>query len=137
VNAAKLLQRIAKTLRNDVGPAVEAEYPKTQAFMAAVVLEKLGRELALADAHRGADAADLQWLLEDLSALRAQRDVPASVGAAFDRFAAARDAQTLSELIAALYAARGDLGDAQFDALLGRVRRTLRAQIDRRLEFAR
>jgi hypothetical protein len=42
----ELLQRIARTLKQDVGPAIEAEYPKTQAFMAAVVLEKLGRQPA-------------------------------------------------------------------------------------------
>jgi tetratricopeptide (TPR) repeat protein len=38
-----LLRRIAQTLRESIGPAVEAEYPRTQAFMAAVVLQKLGR----------------------------------------------------------------------------------------------
>jgi hypothetical protein len=47
MNHGELLQRIASTLKRDVGPAIEAEYPKTQAFMAAVVLQKLGRQLDL------------------------------------------------------------------------------------------
>ena len=137
VNAAELLQRIAKTLRDDVGPAVDDEYPKTQAFMAAVVLQKLGRELALADAHRTADAAELRALADDLTKARVGADVPRSIGDAIERFGAVRDSASLCDLIDALYAGREDLGESRFDAWLGRIRSTLRAQIDRRLEFAK
>jgi len=152
VNAGELLQRIAHTLRHDIGPAVDAEYPKTQAFMAAVVLQKLGRELALADAHRTADATELRALAADLVAVcttsapagaTTQRDaaatstVPANAAAAVDRFAATLDQKSLCDVIESLYAARAELDAAHVDALLGRIRRTLRAQIDRRLEFAK
>ena len=148
VNAGELLQRIAQTLRNDVGPAVDAEYPKTQAFMAAVVLQKLGRELALADGHRAADATELRALADDLVRARgtlrpdagssqATRGGSANVAAAIDRFAAMLDQESLCGVIESLYAARAELDAARFDALLGRVRRTLRTQIDRRLEFAK
>ena len=34
-----------ETLKQEIAPAIDAEYPKTQAFMAAVVLQKLGRQL--------------------------------------------------------------------------------------------
>ena len=43
MNHGELLQRIANTLKGDVGPAIADEYPKTQAFMAAVVLHEESR----------------------------------------------------------------------------------------------
>jgi len=66
MSPGKLLERIAATLRRDIGPAVGAAYPRTQAFMAAVVLQKLGRQLALAEAHGAADAAEMKALIADL-----------------------------------------------------------------------
>jgi hypothetical protein len=47
-----------------------------------------------------------------------------------------RDAAALCALIETLYADRAELGATRFEALLGRVRRTLRANIDRRMEYA-
>jgi len=137
MNAADLLQRIAKTLRDDVGPAVDGEYPKTQAFMAAVVLQKLGRELEFAEAHRAADAGDLRSLADDLTRARVGAGVPRAIDDAIARFAAVRDAASLCDVIEALYETRDELGESRFVAWLGRIRSTLRAQIDRRLEFAK
>jgi hypothetical protein len=37
----ELLGRLATTLREEIGPSVNGGYPRTQAFMAAVVLEKV------------------------------------------------------------------------------------------------
>ena len=51
MNPDQLLERIATTLKRDIGPAVLGDYPKTQAFMAAVVLQKLGRQLGLLHMH--------------------------------------------------------------------------------------
>ena len=132
LNNADLLQRIAATLRQDVGSAVDDEYAKTQAFMAAVVLQKVARELASAEAHRVADAAAYRELATELAALR----LGASVAAAVQRFRETPAPTSLSELIAAVYGARSELGDT-FEPLLSRVRRTLRAVLDRRLEYAR
>ena len=137
VNSADLLQRIAKTLRDEVGPAVDGEYPKTQAFMAAVVLQKLGRELELVEAHRAADSVDLRALADDLTRARVGAGVPRAIDDAIERFVAVRDAASLCEVINALYEAHDELGDSRFVAWLGRIRSTLRAQIDRRLEFAK
>ena len=132
----ELLQRIANTLKRDVGPAIDAEYPKTQAFMAAVVLQKLGRQIGLERAHRAADAADLGALVDDLRGALARGEKPASVTAAVETLASTRDAAGLCTLIETLYARRGELGAERFDALLGRVRETMRASIDRRMEYA-
>jgi hypothetical protein len=132
----QLLERMAALLRRDIGPAIDAEYPRTQAFMAAVVLEKLGRQLASAEAHRIAEAADIDALIADLDAALAAQTVPPAVAAAIAALRRARDNAALSALIDALYEGRAMLGAARFEALLGRVRRTLRASIDRRMEFA-
>lgn len=127
MNTAELLQRIAKTLRNDV----------TQAFMAAVVLEKLGRELALAETNRVADDVDLRRLADELTQARGEPGLHKRVAESFERFANALDPQTLCDVIESLYDARTDLGDVRFNSLVGVTRRVLRAQLDRRLEFAK
>lgn len=131
-----LLQRIAQILRQDIGPAVDAEYPRTQAFMAAVVLQKLSRHLALAGEHAAAETADLTVLLADLRGLLADGNAPATVRAAIDSLAQTRENAALCRLIEALYTARPALGEARFAALLGRIRQTLRRSIDRRMAVA-
>lgn len=132
----ELLQRIAETLRTEIGPAVTGEYPKTQAFMAAVVLQKLGLQLARAADHARAAAGDLDTLLADLPALAGSAALPATVADALADLRSARDDAALCRLVGALYGARDALGAARFDALLTRVRRCLRGDIDRRLEYA-
>jgi hypothetical protein len=132
----QLLERIAALLRRDIGPAVGAEYPRTQAVMAAVVLEKLGRQLALAEAHRIAAAADVDPLIADLDAAIAAQTAPPAVASAVAALSRGRDDAALCALIGALYQDQATLGAVRFDALLGRVRLTLRASIDRRMEFA-
>ncbi len=79
VTAGALLERIAQTLKQQIGPAIDAEYPRTQAFMAAVVLEKLGRHLGLVNEHAAAETGDLDVLLADLRRLLENANVPASV----------------------------------------------------------
>jgi hypothetical protein len=131
---ADLLQRIAQTLRKDIAPALDAEYPKTQAFMAAVVLDKLGRQIALAPAHAIAAEAELNALIADLNAT--STDVPQPVRDAIATLARARSAESLSRLVETLYASKAALGERRFDELLALVRRTLRGDIERRMEFA-
>ena len=132
----ELLERVAQILRQEIGPAVDAEYPKTQAFMAAVVLQKLSRQWALAGEHAAAETADLAALPADLRELLAHGDAPATVRAAVDRLAETRDNAALCHLIEALYGTRPALGAARFGVLLGRVRQTLRRSIDRRVAVA-
>jgi hypothetical protein len=136
MNPADLLHRIATTLRQDVGAALDDEYAKSQAFMAAVVLQKVASELASADVHRVADAAAYRELGIDLAGTLRGSRVPTSVTAAVQRFGETGTPESLSELIAALYTARSEL-DNVFEPLLSRVRRTLRDVLDRRLESAR
>ena len=136
MNADQLLERIATTLRRDIGPAVAGEFPKTQAFMAAVVLQKIGRQIGLQAVHGAADEADNLALLDDLRSEFAQTPVPAALAAALATFAGQRDASALCGLITALYAGRAGLGETRFDLLIGRVRKNMRASIDRRMVYA-
>src|SRR5262249_23156942 len=136
MTAGELLQRIAQTLKQDIGPAIEAEYPRTQAFMAAVVLQKLSRQLGLANEHAAAETAELNVVLTDLRSLLENANVPATVSAAVETLAQTRDDVALCRLIEALYVNRALLGEARFTALLGRIRQTLRRSIDRRMEVA-
>lgn len=136
MNADQLLERIATTLRRDIGPAVAGEFPKTQAFMAAVVLQKLGRQIGLQAVHGAADEDDKQALLDDLRSDFEQAPVPAAVAAALATFAGQRDASALCGLITALYEGRSALGETRFDLLIARVRKNLRASIDRRMVYA-
>lgn len=136
MQADDLLRRMAHTLRREIGPAVTDEYPKTQAFMAGVVLEKLARQLELAPAHAAADSADMAALLGALGELLAPTVVPAALTVALIALARARDQAALSGLVGALYETRTALGSELFERTLGRVRETLRAGIERQLVYA-
>lgn len=134
----ELLERIATTLRSEIGPAVGDSFARTQAFMASVILEKMARQLRLADAHTQAGHADRTALADDLEAQMKHAFPPSGADRSRDAIAGVRaggDAE-LCAVVEALYADRNALGNDTFDALLGRVRTTLRARLDRQLEFA-
>ena len=131
----ELLRRIAQTLKQEIGPAVLEAYPKTQAFMASVVLEKLARQLELAPAHRAAERAEVAALVNDLNAFSAN-GAPAGVAAAIAGLASEPNSIGLNAVVEALYAARGELGTERFEQALGRVRQTLRAGVDRQMVYA-
>ena len=135
---AALLERIARTLKTDIGPAVEAAYPKTQAFMAAVVLQKLAGQLRLADDHAAADRRDLQELAAELATElnTATLATPPALRAAVHGLDHDHDTASVSRLIEALYATRSELGEERFHSLIGRVRARLRARIDREMVYA-
>jgi hypothetical protein len=129
--AEDVLKRIAQVLRLEVGPAVEDDYLRTQAFMAAVVLGKLSKQVAAAAANAAADAADLTELTRTLADL-----VPADASdvarQAFDTMGTPEDFTSLGPLIGALHRTRGE----QAEAALLTVRAVLRRQLDRRMEYA-
>lgn len=129
-----LLERMGTVVRNDVGPATVGSGPRAQAQMAATLLRRIGRQLALAPEHALADAAGRAALAADLDGL-VPSTTSRSLRAATDEFCRAQDARSLCGLVEAIYGARADLGD-RFEPLRARVRRTLREEIDRRMEYA-
>lgn len=150
MNPDELLERMAVTFRSRIGPEVGDTFARTQAFMASVILEKLSRQLRAADAHAAAERAERAVLRVDLDALL-DADTPAelrrAVNALTEAVARAEPAEPapadrpdlgaiLGHLVATLYEQRSVLGEPRFEVLLGRVRTTLRARIDRQMEYA-
>lgn len=131
-----IIDRLSATLKREIAPAIEDEYAKTQAYMASVVVAKLGRQLSLDATHRDATAADMQALLVDL---KQSDEIVANVrlAAALEALEQTSGSAALCALIESLYAARADIGAQAFATLLGRVRQTLRSDLDRRMEYAR
>lgn len=137
----ELLGRMAQILRRDIGPSVEDGFAKTQAFMAGVILEKLSGQLRHAAAHDRDDRADAARLGTELGGAlgpddgEALRAAVATVGRAVEDPDVAVG-PALNELVRQLYAERDRLGGERFTALLQRTRRTLRARLDRQLEYS-
>ncbi len=131
----ELLEQIAGTLRHQIGPEVAEPFAKTQAFMASVVLEKLSRQLRLADAHALADGVDNTTLVHDVRVLLGS-DASVPMRGALDAVEHHDAGRALGRLVESLYAERDTLGVERFDALLGRVRQTLRRRLDRQMEYA-
>jgi hypothetical protein len=130
----ELLRRMGATLRSDIAPAVSSEQ-RTQAFMAAVVLQKLARQLELAEHHGRATRLERAALVADLRELSSGVH-QAAVASGIERLADEDGPAPLSALIRLLYEQRSALGADRAQQMLDRVRRALRADIDRRLEFA-
>jgi len=136
MESADLIERIAATLRRDIGPAVTEPYARTQAFMASVVLGKLAAELRSSTAHAAAAITEIEQLVADLTALAGTDSLPHSVQVALDLVRREASDAALADLVAQIYGAHESLGSARFDALLGRLRLTLRARLDRAMEYA-
>ncbi len=129
----QLLNRLADTLRERIGPEVGEPYAKTQAYMAAVVLTRVSNQLRLAAGHAVADREDHILLVADIDRLLP----PTSSVRLHTAVRTIRDDHAnISILLEALYASRDELGDETFDALLKRIRKSLRSRLDRQLECA-
>lgn len=133
MDRADLMERMATLLKREIGPAVPDAYPKTQAFLGAVVLQKLAAERRLTEAHAEAASLDRKNLLADLEASLAVASGP--VREACLRLDSGGDAE-LCAVIETLYAERGTLDADTFDTILSRIRQDLRRSIDRRMEIA-
>ncbi len=139
LSTGELLARLAETLRTDIGPAIDDEYTRTQAFMAAVILQRIGRQVDLSPAHAAAEADDLARLGVDLRDLLESApdgvSVPDEVVAAVATAESAGRLDALTGVIEAIYRWGPDQPAAA--AMLDRIRTVLRRDIDRRMEIAR
>ena len=126
LSAHRLLDEVIASLRNVIGPAVEDPYAKAQAFMAAVILEFVARQVEeRSDVEHGRHNA-LAAAFDDLARIPGvekliERDGPG-------------EAQ-LSTLIERLYAERARLGESTFAAANNRVRSALRELLDQELKI--
>ncbi len=132
LSSAEQLRRLAAAVREEIAPEVSSEYPRTQAFMASVILQRVAREVELADEHRAAEQQDVAALEADLRSILS--DAPPGVRAAASGLGTGAVAM-LRPVIAELYA--WDPMDPAARQALARIRAVLRSDIDRRMEIAR
>jgi hypothetical protein len=127
IPAKQLLSEIVTSLREVIAPAIDEPYPKAQAYMAAVILEFVARQIEeRSDIDEQKHTAMLE-LLRDLSRLPGVNRLVRG-----DEL----NEEGLSKLIQSLYAERGRLGEETFAAANGRVRQTLRKLLDTELKVA-
>jgi hypothetical protein len=122
----QFLAEIIRSLRTVIAPAITDPYPKAQAYMAAVILEFISRQVEeRSDIAAGKEQAlralfdDLAQLLDGKAFVTPQRE---------DREA------RLCRVIEQLYAERDRLGEELFTAANLRVRQALRQLLDQDLK---
>jgi hypothetical protein len=126
--AHRFLDEIVASLRTVIGPAIADPYPRAQAYMAAVILEFVSRQVEERGDLEAEKARALASLFGDLGAVLGGRALPG----ADEGDAAAR----LCRVIEWLYAERERLGADVFAAANGRVRQALRQLLDADLQIA-
>jgi hypothetical protein len=128
IPAKQLIGEVVNSLRNVIGPAVNEPFQKSQAYMAAVVLEFMARQVAeRADVALEKEAA-LHSLFHDLLSLPKAK---AAITPGVETEAA------LCEVIERLYASRAAMGEEAFAIANRRVRQTLRQLLDQDLKIAK
>lgn len=125
--AHHLLKEVIASLRTVIAPAVADPYPKSQAYMAAVILEFIARQVE----ERSGSSKEKEHVLDDLFSdlrLLITDNVPASK----DPDQEAR----LCRLIEWLYTEKDHLGPEAFAAANQKVRTALRQLLDQELKIA-
>ena len=128
IPARRMLEEVVASLRGVIAPAVSDPYPKTQAYMAAVILETLSRAIEERSDLAEAKRRSIERLFADLGEL--------GVGVSTEALGGGEDDARLANLVEALYADRERLGEARFAAANRRVRQTLRDLLDADLKIA-
>ncbi len=127
IESRQMLNEVIASLRNVIAPAIADPYPKTQAYMAAVILEMVARQVEertdLGTAKRAAIELSFEALARNEAVGRLVADLPRNEGG-------------LCQLIERLYAERQHLGEELFTTANKRVRETLRALLDQDLKVA-
>jgi hypothetical protein len=126
--AHQLLEEIITSLRNVIAPAIPDPYPKAQAYMAAVILEFVARQVE----ERRDIAAEkdniLTGLFGDLAAVLSGKPLPQAENT--DQEA------RLCRLIEWLYAEKDRLGPETFNTANQRIRAALRELLNQELKIA-
>lgn len=126
LSVQRVVDEVIIALRNVIAPAIADPYPTSQAYMAAVILEFISRQVAERSDLALAKEQALNSLFEDLSRLLAGN----ALAERTDEQSEAR----LCQAIERLYAERIGLGEAAFTAANQRVRQALRQLLDQDLK---
>ncbi len=127
IAARRMLEEVIASLRGVIAPAISAPYPKTQAYMAAVILEALSRAIEERSDLAEARKRSIEQLFADLGELGP---------GVWEALPDGKDEARLARLVEALYTDRERLGEERFAAANRRVRQTLRDLLDADLKIA-
>ena len=127
LTAHRLLEELVASLRNVIAPAIADPYPKSQAYMAAVILEFVARQVEERSDIPNEKTQILNSVFADLGSLLTGKGLSSD-----DPDQEAR----LCRLIEWSYAEKDRLGPEAFAAINQRVRTTLRQLLDQELKIA-
>jgi len=128
ITAHKLLGEIVRSLRTVIGPAIPDPYPKAQAFMAAVVLEFIARQVEERQDIPLEKEHILNSLFSDLPSLLAGKEFP-------DTHNTDKE-ERLCRLIEWLYTEKDRLGPEVFNSTNQQIRTALRQLLNQELKVA-
>ena len=127
LSAHRLLEEIVTSLRNVIAPAIAEPYPKAQAYMAAVILELISRQVEERHDIPNEKTQILNSVFADLGSLFT------------DKAPSLKDPDQearLCRLIEWLYSEKDRLGPEAFAIANQRVRAALRQLLDQELKIA-
>ena len=127
--AKRLLDEVINSIRTVIAPAISDPFPKSQAFMAAVILEFVSTQVTERTDIESAKHDALDSLFTDLMKLLNRSEL--------DGVDKADPEARLSSLIENLYEQREKLGEQIFNDANGRIRRALRQLLDQDLKVAK
>jgi hypothetical protein len=127
IPAKQLIAEVVSSLRNVIAPAVSEPFQKSQAYMAAVVLEFVARQVDERSDIATEKQAALHGLFQDLLRLPEGKSIAGS---------SAETEAALCGLIERLYQNREVIGEEAFLAANRRVRQALRQLLDQELKIA-
>ena len=127
IPAKQLISEIVTSLREVIAPGIAEPYPKAQAYMAAVILEFVARQVEERSDLEAQKRTAMLDLVRDLAQLPGLNEIVRG-----DQLSEAG----LTKLIEHLYADRGRLGEETFTAANRRVRAALRQLLDQDLKIA-
>jgi hypothetical protein len=123
-----LLTEVISSLRNVIGPAVKDSHAKSQAYMAAVILEFVSRQLEDQGDLESVEQMALTELFDDLSRIQDLAEIVERDGPDLR--------SRLCHTIEALYGARGQIAPQAFEKANRRIRLALRQLLDAELRIA-
>jgi hypothetical protein len=128
LTAHQLLNEIIASLRTVIAPAIPDPYPKAQAYMTAVILEFISRQVEERRDIAVEKANILNGLFGDLATVLSGQSLPKGDNADHEA--------RLCRVIEWLYTEKDRLGSEAFNAANRRVRAALRQLLDQELKVA-